>query len=688
MPTSIQHLDDYLADGGNPGPLPPPTDHKPWLPFQTQMNFEIATLTLECSMNQHQTNTLLEIISCAQQGFDQCTMRNYDEVQRMWDLAADKSTQDKILVPYWETAETFDVFYQPMWDWVHELLMDPRMVSRMQWHACHLFRYDKASGRWMQFINEPCTANKWWNIQGSLPSGGVPLCIIFYADKSKLSSFGTAKGYPVIAHLANLPIEICNSTGLGGGHVVGWYPILASKILESIIQHAQTGYSMKCGDQIQHWIFPLVFLKTADYEEQDALTILKQVDTAPTKAEREEIVKEFGMQPLFNVFFKLPNSDPYSAVSFDNLHLKYGGLWADHIFVQSSTPSTRFKSFPQWSNVYHFSDGVFKLSFNDGSKHCTISKIFLFAAYNTLHEDNDKAGYQLLKVIHAYLNVDIQTISAGCSAVQEMFVAIQKYKSLDHDLEKQWNFIKLHYHTHLFDDIEQKGILKGMRLIQGQIDILDDYENPTSNQEPADTEEHVHFKDPTKNHHFSLGSKIQMLSLNDLIHSETHIPLPDGRYLEFSTSDMITPYQYLKVQYHSLDTWRVATDQLCCNPSFNGAPHYNFIIFDSVDGPVLAQLCFLFTCTVGSKIYPIAFVQPYKPVSLTHWTKLEKDLGLLHLQKEQKTEFISVHSIVHSAMAIPVLDSSREVFIWEVLDGDMFLHIVKHFPGFTLGLST
>ena len=89
----IQHLDDYLADEGNTGPLPPPSDHKPWLPFQTRMDFEIAKLALECSMNKHQTNTLLEIITCAQQGFDQCTMKNYDEVQRTWDLAAEKSTQ-------------------------------------------------------------------------------------------------------------------------------------------------------------------------------------------------------------------------------------------------------------------------------------------------------------------------------------------------------------------------------------------------------------------------------------------------------------------------------------------------------------------------------------------------------------------------------------------------------------------
>jgi hypothetical protein len=52
------------------------------------------------------------------------------------------------------------------------------------------------------------------------------LAFIIYADKKKLSSFGTAKGYPIVAQLGNLPVEICNTDGHGGGHVVGWLPIV------------------------------------------------------------------------------------------------------------------------------------------------------------------------------------------------------------------------------------------------------------------------------------------------------------------------------------------------------------------------------------------------------------------------------------------------------------------------------
>jgi len=51
-----------------------------------------------------------------------------------------------------------------------------------------------------------------------------------YADKTKLSSFGTKKAYPVIARCANLPINIRNGTGLGGGRIVGWLPIVCCNV--------------------------------------------------------------------------------------------------------------------------------------------------------------------------------------------------------------------------------------------------------------------------------------------------------------------------------------------------------------------------------------------------------------------------------------------------------------------------
>ncbi|KAF5380684.1 hypothetical protein D9757_007079 [Collybiopsis confluens] len=795
--TTIQHFEDFMASRTKEDTSPRPPNEKPWLPFQTRLDFEIAALALECSMNRRQTNTLIELFQCAQQGKDRCTVQGYDELQKTWDLAAEKTTQfvtETIEVPYRDKTETFEVSYRPMWNWIEELVNDRRVVSKMEWHARRLYQYDKGTNVWNHFIDEPWTANRWWNIQDHLPNDGVPLCIIFYADKSKLSSFGTAKGYPVIARLANLPIEIRNGAGLGGGRVVGWHPIVreesdrsgktdfvdfkcivwhesTTKILLSIIELAKTGYRAICGDDILRRMYPLVFLKSADYEEQcvmclirgfgglcpcprclipkdelgagtmgvlrtaqHALEILSQAEAATTKAEKEEVIKPFGMRPVFNVFFKLPLSDPYSAVSFDNLHFKFGGVWGDHIFpllkthiknlpdgrAQSMKVDRCFQKFPRWSNI------------------------FLFAAYDALKIATDIAGYQLLQVLRSYLVVDMyselhhqtaETIVAGRSSVRKMFDKIKIYDSLGSEIEKNWDFPKLHYYTHLFDDIEDKGILKGMStmqnekmhgpirriylnrtnfkdigdqitriehqsivsgLIQGHLDLLDSIGRSDLEEDEDDVED----EDATCNNHFALGSGLKDITISELesqsiLFARFHIRLsqfisellpasgivlPDQRYFTFTSHDKITPYQYLKVCYESLDTWNIETDLLRCNPSFRGEPRHDFVIFNSVDGPIFAELHYLFTCMVGEKTYPLAFVQPYKSISNRQRLQSDKDLGILRLQKESKTEFISVRSIIRGAV---VIKDANEGLVWDVLDGDMFLRVVRDFPGYT-----
>ena len=52
------------------------------------------------------------------------------------------------------------------------------------------------------------------------------MALILYADKTKLSSFGVAMGYPVYARIGNFDVDIRNTNGFGGGELVGWLPIV------------------------------------------------------------------------------------------------------------------------------------------------------------------------------------------------------------------------------------------------------------------------------------------------------------------------------------------------------------------------------------------------------------------------------------------------------------------------------
>ncbi|KAF8829783.1 hypothetical protein HHX47_DHR2000053 [Lentinula edodes] len=803
-PPVIERFDIHTADH----------DHVPsndsrlrsWLPFCTRMDFEVATLALECSMNDKQTEKLIMLLNHVQQGFDKCTLKDYKEVQDTWDLAAEKSTKAcsslktssmfhiaKLLMTLMSISDRYGTGYRNF--------LDKDIVSKMEWHAQRLFKYDANRGIWTRFRNEPWTADRWWKLQDTLPANAVPLFIIFYANKNKLSSFGTAKGYPVVARLANLPTDIRNGVGEGGGRVVGWLPVVSEdsnrsnktdfvnfkaivwhesvlKILESLIEYSQTGYSMFCGDQIWRLIYPLLLLESSDYEEQCIMALIRGLhglcpcpkcfvpndklleptnaelrtaahaheqlqiaNTKPSKTEKEKILKKFSMRP--NVFMKLANGDPYAGSSFDDLHFQDSGLWGDHIFpllkAHISALSTardtstllddRFKSFPRWRKLHHFPDGVFKITFNDGSKHHDISK------------DNDKAGYQLLKLTRTYLNVIMysalenqtdETIAAGRLAINKMFTAIKvvsmpKYSKTDSNLDeaKSWNFIKLHYHQHLFDDIEEKGNLRSTStrpneklhgpirkiylrrtnfkdvanqivhidhqcvvagLIRSRLNVLDSLRCPEMDDIiPEDAEK------PTRNSHFKIGSRLPAVTMGILEESErlfehffrrlskfmsgllraSDIELPGNQDIKYTKHDMVTPYQYLKV----------SVDYLRCNPFFNKEPHYDFVIFDSIDGPIFAQLRYIFTCTVGDNLYPIALVQSYKAVPTTRRPRSDKYHGLLRLQRDNGTEFISVRSIIRGAVVLKL--SEREAFVWDVLDNDMFLRVISSFPGYT-----
>ncbi|KAL0562800.1 hypothetical protein V5O48_019278, partial [Marasmius crinis-equi] len=134
----------------------------------------------------------------------------------------------------------------------------------------------------------------------ALPDGfdAKPLALILYVDKDKLSSFGSAKGYPVIATIGNLPAQIRNGGGVGGGRVVGWHPVIEEesehtgkkffvdfksvvwhestmKILESVRILSEVGSVFKCGDGVERLIFLVLLALSADYEEQCVMCLIR-----------------------------------------------------------------------------------------------------------------------------------------------------------------------------------------------------------------------------------------------------------------------------------------------------------------------------------------------------------------------------------------------------------------------------
>ncbi|KAG1808053.1 uncharacterized protein BJ212DRAFT_1485330 [Suillus subaureus] len=131
--------------------------------------------------------------------------------------------KEVILMMYEDKSWDFEVHYWDLWEWAADLLRDPCLFLHLTFDAQHLSKFDGENFVW--FIDEPYTADAFWDLQLQLPEGAKPLTFILYADKTKLSTSGTAKAYPIVARLANLPTDICNGEGIGGGYVVSWLPV-------------------------------------------------------------------------------------------------------------------------------------------------------------------------------------------------------------------------------------------------------------------------------------------------------------------------------------------------------------------------------------------------------------------------------------------------------------------------------
>ena len=66
-------------------------------------------------------------------------------------------------MPYRDKTLEYDVWLRPLWDWCQELLMDPALILESQWEAQRLFKFN--GQLFERFIDEPWTANLWWNTQ-------------------------------------------------------------------------------------------------------------------------------------------------------------------------------------------------------------------------------------------------------------------------------------------------------------------------------------------------------------------------------------------------------------------------------------------------------------------------------------------------------------------------------------------
>ncbi|KAG1876628.1 hypothetical protein DFJ58DRAFT_712860 [Suillus subalutaceus] len=570
-----------------------PVDEEPWRPFSSQGDFEFAEITLDASLNKSQIDGLLSLIARIATGQVRITLKNDTDFRNVLCSATTQVspfTKHDITVPYKREERVYEVHALPIWEWALDLLENPLLAPHFVWDAQRVYKHNGTE--FEQFYDEPWTADHWWDIQSNLPHDLVaaPLCFIVYADKTRLSSHGTVKGYPVVVRCANLPVGIRNGEGIGGGRVIGLLPIVSEdaseegkksftnlkhvvwhesfvKFLELVAQYSKTGYSYKCFDQVLRWLFPIILILSADYEEQcmmslihghhskcpcpvcivpldelhdlsksfrlrsmqDAMTALDVYEES--KARGEELLKALGLRAVKNVLWIVAHSDPHDAISLDRLHALHLGLWK-HLLNElkkilkslgreaESLFEEEVANFPRWRDCNHFNT-VIHMSFSDGNKMQDLSKQSFYAALSILKQSNSPEGNQLLRLIGSYLQLDsyigldVHTMSTLDAIEAELLVfnnALKDYvqcaaESSIEDLRLDWNFPKiLRVNQNKFT----------VSLLRGRVDTFDEQRNHKDNEVDLGTTAEDNLDLAVAQGHIKLGSPQQLVSIQDI----------------------------------------------------------------------------------------------------------------------------------------------------------------------------
>ena len=130
------------------------------------------------------------------------------------------------------------------------------------------------------------------------------------------------------------------------------------------------------------------------------------------------------------------------------------------------------------------------------------------------------------------------------------------------------------------------------------------------------------------------------------------------------------------MSYESRVTWKAITDYLRCSPNFFNAPQDDYVLVNTVQGVLFAQLVFVFSIQISETIYPLALIQGFGPAKPSPaQLRKDTDLRFLRLKKLKKTELIFARSIIRGAVLLPAGDTDGDFIVFDLIESDMFMRI-------------
>ncbi|KII82987.1 hypothetical protein PLICRDRAFT_58595 [Plicaturopsis crispa FD-325 SS-3] len=461
---------------------------KPWAPFRTLADVEYTEGAVKHGLRQPLVNDQLRRMhhgSWAPSGTN-ITIRHYNDMQKSLKAAREygvKFNVGKVSAVYKGVEHTFEFRYRNIWDWVKTLVKDPTLAPVTHWYPVK--KYIHQGGLITRLYDEPHTAQKWYRVQDTLPQypgmQHVFLPLMFWLDKGNMSK--RVHMHPMIVRAAWLPGPIRNASGNGGGVLVGYMPIIedpedpSDRNDASKLAFVSSCALAACRAALANYPCPRCLVHKNDLDKitrsfsprtvPDMIQTYRDALAAGTKTERENILRRKGLHATKNAFWDLPNSDPYSGISYDTLHADDVGKGGKHLIPEVKKVlgerrcNGQFKQnmqrVPRWRGVKHIND-VTGSDYADGQYHLDTLRCILPCIVQLLPRNDP-----LVHCLRAYIRFRVM-ISLRCISEAQ----IERLKGYIKDYEeacnaysraygKDFKFPKQHHTPHVLEDLVEKG---------------------------------------------------------------------------------------------------------------------------------------------------------------------------------------------------------------------------------------
>ncbi|KAF7332654.1 hypothetical protein MKEN_00148200 [Mycena kentingensis (nom. inval.)] len=325
------------------------------------------------------------------------TLKTYSQYRRVLDLAQQlgvKFQAAHVEGLLWGESMRYDFVFRDAWEWLYDIVTDPALAKVMTWKSRRCFYAE--NGRRERFVDEPATADTWYNVDTELPKPNpYPHCWLplhLWLDKGLVTKHVVM--FPIVVRLLSLPSEIRNASGNGGGVIIGFmviikppgdpkawndrqkyefaqfkreiYQKVLAIIFKSLFRRSWTGETVRCGDEVARVLYPGFLINSMDMEEawnfcccrqnrakhpcprclvsQALIDCLHYEHSRPdlrTKEKMKAVVADARAAPnavqirfsrTTHFMWNFRFSDPYQAVTYDLLHFAESGKWGHHLW--------------------------------------------------------------------------------------------------------------------------------------------------------------------------------------------------------------------------------------------------------------------------------------------------------------------------------------------------------------------